>query len=230
MKNSILYLCIISLIILYSCGQGKNDSISNDMDSAELVVDEEETNDKQADKNYLKVGPVDIFYFHDVSEWDSTSLDSYISVSDAGATLYVKSFDGDKFYYIGLEGEETKYLVKRTKDNPEYNAYVDHNGDNFFFDNPAWGNSSQPSSQHQYESQTRQEEPRRVIVEHHRDPQPVQEWVPCTGCNGSGKCFNCNGTGQNLYSTYNASCVGCGGSGRCGFCAGQGGHYETRYR
>ena len=68
-----------------------------------------------------------------------------------------------------------------------------------------------------------------IHVQHHRDPVPVQVWIQCNICYGSGICqtINCN-NGWN-YGTRMA-CLGCGGSGRCGICGGHGGHYEVQYR
>ena len=64
-----------------------------------------------------------------------------------------------------------------------------------------------------------------IIVEQHG---PVQVWVACGGCYGSGQCTLCGGQGRGNMS--NGSCFRCGWSGRCNICAGQGGHYETQYR
>ena len=53
-------------------------------------------------------------------------------------------------------------------------------------------------------------------------------WKPCTSCGGSGRCSNCNGTGQKLYGGTHkilSDCPVCH-SGRCSICYGQGGHYE----
>lgn len=53
-------------------------------------------------------------------------------------------------------------------------------------------------------------------------------WKPCTSCGGSGRCSNCNGTGQKLYGGTHkilSDCPVCHG-GRCSICYGQGGHYE----
>lgn len=71
-----------------------------------------------------------------------------------------------------------------------------------------------------------------VVVEHRRDPVPMQVWVQCTGCFGSGMCQSgCGGTGWFTgWSGNSTRCVGCGGSGKCQFCAGQGGHYDVQYK
>ena len=64
-----------------------------------------------------------------------------------------------------------------------------------------------------------------IIVEQHG---PVQVWMQCGGCNGSGQCSLCFGQGRGNMS--NGSCFRCGWSGKCNVCAGRGGHYETQYR
>lgn len=82
----------------------------------------------------------------------------------------------------------------------------------------------------QTETKPAPETPQRVIVEHHRDPVPVNVWIPCGGCSpfAPGQCNQCNGTGSNLYGS--GLCRSCHGSGRCHFCNGQGGHYEVQYK
>lgn len=78
-----------------------------------------------------------------------------------------------------------------------------------------------------------QQEPQTIVVEHHRDPQPMQVWHQCTACYGSGTCKLCGGNGWNPYSYANGRydrCLSCGGRGKCSYCAGQGGHYEVEYR
>ena len=87
------------------------------------------------------------------------------------------------------------------------------------------GSSSTGSSNSGSSTQT-------VVVEHHRDPVPVQVWKPCIICGGSGKCQTCGGTGiYTGWSGHSSICsYGCGGSGRCSFCAGKGGVYEVEYR
>lgn len=68
-----------------------------------------------------------------------------------------------------------------------------------------------------------------VVIEEHG---PQQVWVPCGGCNGSGKCGVCGGRGYDQFSLTNNSrlspCMGCRYSGKCEYCGGTGGHYEMR--
>jgi hypothetical protein len=67
-----------------------------------------------------------------------------------------------------------------------------------------------------------------VVVEQPiRQQQPMQTWVECGFCHGSGQCHVCLGRGRGPMQ--NGSCLTCGFSGRCTHCAGQGGHYEMRY-
>lgn len=73
-----------------------------------------------------------------------------------------------------------------------------------------------------------------VVVEHHRDPMPVQEWQQCTSCLGAGKfgCDRCGGSGTIYIGDNLKTCHYCNGHGekRCALCAGKGGQYVTVYR
>ena len=71
-----------------------------------------------------------------------------------------------------------------------------------------------------------------VVVEHHRDPVPVQEWQRCPDCYGSGQCpmVQCGGSGWYYVGDRETTCSRCRGSGNCTTCAGKGGHYITVYR
>ena len=70
---------------------------------------------------------------------------------------------------------------------------------------------------------------KKVIVEHHRDPIPVQVWVNCGSCNGSGQCHVCAGGGVSLGPSRSV-CIICNGHGRCTHCAGRGGQYIVQYQ
>lgn len=67
-----------------------------------------------------------------------------------------------------------------------------------------------------------------VVVEHHRDPIPVQVWVACPACALPGQCPYCGGTGW--APNGKDRCYSCHGSGKCTLCNGTGGHYEVQYR
>ncbi len=71
-----------------------------------------------------------------------------------------------------------------------------------------------------------------VVVEHHRDPIPVQEWQQCPACYGSGQCPNvqCGGSGWYYIGDRRTTCSRCNGSGKCTICAGRGGQNITIYR
>lgn len=71
-----------------------------------------------------------------------------------------------------------------------------------------------------------------VVVEHHRDPVPVQEWQQCPACYGSGQCPNvqCGGSGWYYIGDRRSLCSRCHGSGKCTTCAGRGGQNVTVYR
>lgn len=99
---------------------------------------------------------------------------------------------------------------------------------------PNTSNSSSTASSTNSNTQSNpQQKQQTIVVEHHRDPQPMQVWHQCTACYGSGTCKLCGGNGWNPYSYANGRydrCLSCGGRGKCSYCAGQGGHYEVEYR
>ena len=68
-----------------------------------------------------------------------------------------------------------------------------------------------------------------IVVEHHRDPIPVSEWVTCNICYGDGKCHTLNCSNGWNYSSR-TFCIGCGGDAKCHYCNGKGGRYQTVYR
>ena len=76
------------------------------------------------------------------------------------------------------------------------------------------------------------QEEKKIIIEHKHDPIPVNVWVQCNICGGSGRCQTCGGSG--IFTGWSGNKTlcefGCGGSGKCSFCAGHGGHYEVEYK
>ena len=73
-----------------------------------------------------------------------------------------------------------------------------------------------------------------IVVEHHRDPIPVQEWQACFGCGGMGTmgCDNCGGSGTKYIGDRLHRCSRCNGQGiiPCNICYGNKGKYITVYR
>lgn len=73
-----------------------------------------------------------------------------------------------------------------------------------------------------------------VVVEHHRDPVPVQEWQACFACGGMGTmgCDNCGGSGTKYIGDRLHRCSRCNGRGiiPCNICFGNKGQYITVYR
>ncbi|MCI6234124.1 MAG: RICIN domain-containing protein [Prevotella sp.] len=65
-------------------------------------------------------------------------------------------------------------------------------------------------------------------------PQPIQVFDNCLGCNGSGRCNQCDGTGTHWYwsglNHRSMPCSSCGHSGVCPVCNGSRGSYHTEYR
>ena len=67
-------------------------------------------------------------------------------------------------------------------------------------------------------------------VQPYTETVPVQVWQPCGGCNGSGQCQVCYGSGWILgYNGDKRLCTACHGSGKCTSCAGHGGQNVVRY-
>lgn len=66
-----------------------------------------------------------------------------------------------------------------------------------------------------------------IIIKHEREKVPVQVWVKCGYCNGSGQCAYCLGYG---YNVAGYKCNTCHGNGRCTKCAGKGGQYNVEYK
>ena len=73
-----------------------------------------------------------------------------------------------------------------------------------------------------------------VVVEHHRDPIPMQEWQACFACGGMGTmgCDNCGGSGTKYIGDRLHRCSRCNGRGiiPCNVCFGNKGQYITVYR
>lgn len=57
--------------------------------------------------------------------------------------------------------------------------------------------------------------------------KPMQQWIKCYSCDGSGQCHTCYGLGYS--GSRNDRCWNCGGTGKCTYCAGNGGHNEIVY-
>ncbi len=73
-----------------------------------------------------------------------------------------------------------------------------------------------------------------IVVEHHRDPVPVQQWQACWACGGMGTmgCDGCGGSGTKYYGNSLRICSRCNGQGLipCNVCFGNKGQYTTVYR
>ena len=73
-----------------------------------------------------------------------------------------------------------------------------------------------------------------IIVEHHRDPVPVQQWQACWACGGMGTmgCDNCGGSGYKYIGDRLHRCSRCNTRGEipCNVCYGNKGKYITVYQ
>lgn len=67
-------------------------------------------------------------------------------------------------------------------------------------------------------------------VQKYIETVPLQVWQSCGGCNGSGQCGVCYGSGWILsYNGDKRLCTACHGNGKCTSCAGHGGQNVVRY-
>lgn len=102
----------------------------------------------------------------------------------------------------------------------ERNSNLSAHGANF---SNSSSNSSNPGSQ-----------TTTVVVEHHRDPIPVQQWQACFACGGMGTmgCDNCGGGGTKYIGDRLHRCSRCNGRGiiPCNICYGNKGQYITVYQ
>lgn len=95
---------------------------------------------------------------------------------------------------------------------------ADHVGHNHSHSSTATTNEPEP-----YQNQGSQ-------VREYTETVPVQVWQPCGGCNGTGQCSTCFGSGWTLnYKSEKQRCITCGGTGKCRSCAGNGGQNVVRY-
>lgn len=73
-----------------------------------------------------------------------------------------------------------------------------------------------------------------VVVEHRRDPIPVQQWQACWACGGMGTmgCDGCGGSGTKYIGDNLRRCGLCNGQGirPCNICYGNKGQYITVYQ
>lgn len=58
---------------------------------------------------------------------------------------------------------------------------------------------------------------------------PVQVWLPCGACNGSGQCQVCYGQGWTYGYNGKKECSACHWTGKCTLCGGRGGQNVVRY-
>jgi len=224
-KNCLVNFIVLVSILLLSCKNQSSGSESHKDSAVDTVVSKDETDTETSISDYQEIGPINVYNY--VSGYDA----DYMHVEKN--TLYVKTLRGSEFFYVSLKSyDEEKFPVEKgeyEEGGEWFNGRIETGELTVYVNIPLWGEVSRKTSKGD-EVNEEETKPQRIVVEHHRDPQPVQEYVQCNICFGSGKCMTCNGTGENLYTTNYHRCNTCGGSGRCTYCAGQGGHYETRYR
>lgn len=154
-----------------------------------------------------------------------------------GELLMYKKFQSSKY-----EEKEIEYYGYLTTDF-HYNSYDDLRNKNYSSrnntsslissDSSSSSSSSNPSSS-STNSNSGSGTTQTVVVEHHRDPVPVQEWQACFGCGGMGTmgCDFCGGSGTRYVGDNLRRCSRCNGQGiiPCNICYGNKGKYVTVYR
>ena len=178
-----------------------------------------ESNDANPPKlDYIDLGHIDVYYFTE-DRWTS-ELGKY--------NLYSKQVGSDVFYYICYNhNNEIIYPVTRGHWTFRGNDYNGRANENLYLNISAWYSSSDSGNSGNTEGSSQGDG--NVHITH--DPQPFEVFVPCGGCNGSGICQSCNGTGQNLsYMSGYMQCGTCGGFGKCRWCGGRGGEKHIEYR
>lgn len=147
-----------------------------------------------------------------------------IGVGHGNMTLQKALSDSNFRTYMGgcYYGSESSY--KFTSDLSTLNV-ITQNGDVYLYKRSTPPSGATTCSL--IKSRSKSNTTTTIVEQPQRQPQPMQVWVQCGLCNGSGQCHVCLGTGRGAMS--NGSCLICGYSGRCTHCAGQGGHYEVQY-
>lgn len=122
--------------------------------------------------------------------------------------------------YWEQRGEEDEFCAKRLR---ELAVYY-HPGDKTNQSNSSSASTSSKSSNTSTSSNSSNNStPARQL-------QPVQEWIPCIGCGGTGLCTYCQGKGKRWYGNSYEDCITCHGNMYCQQCYGRKGYYTTVYR
>lgn len=215
-KAIILLSAVFAWISSYAIGGysgnylGYNNSIQE-----KVIVD----NDNRSEE-YSDLGLIDVYSCGIKDNDKPFQIDNY--------HLFVKTYQGDKFYFVGQTYRDSKkYPVTRgswTKSGEHFNGRCDNGGLKVYVNISAWYSDIDDDDEKIIKTDP---VPR-------PNPVPVQEWIPCPVCGNTGRvglCQHCNGTGQDLnYMRDYRDCPMCGGLKKCTTCGGTGGHYETRYR
>lgn len=117
-------------------------------------------------------------------------------------------------------GEEDEYCAKSLRElGVHYHPEDNINHSNSSSTNTSSNSSSTSTSSNSSNNST----PTRQL-------QPVQEWIPCIGCGGTGLCTYCQGKGKRWYGNNYENCITCHGNMYCQQCYGKKGYYKTVYR
>ena len=183
---------------------------------------------------YIKHGKM---YF---SIWTKDNLHG---LADGNGNLIINPIYKDYIYISSGENEEIYTKNPETGEYDVIGSFLSVNSSN----NPLLNNPIENQNTAQIvskpispsgnttEGSTTGSQTQTIIVKHHRDPMPVQEWQQCTNCWGEGKvmCLGaCGGTGTYYVGDRLHICNSCGGTGKkiCPYCGGQGGKNVTVYR
>lgn len=152
-----------------------------------------------------------------------------IGVGHGNMTLQRAFSDNNFRTYMGgcYYGSESSY--KFTNDLSTLNV-ITQNGDVYLYKRTTAPANVATCSLIRSKSNSSNNNQQTVVVEQPaRQQQPMQVWISCGGCNGSGQCRGCNGSGTTVAVSTIRVCGMCGGNGKCMMCAGHGGHNEVRY-
>ena len=217
-KLLLLSIYVVFALFIVSCGgNSKPAQEEYPVDSIEWVIDE-----PKKGPDYQSLGSIPCYYY-DAEE------EKYEICEEA--VLYVVVINDKEYYYVGIDEDEydEKFPIERCSieiNGHDCNGRVNIDSIDLYMHIQAWGGRNMDSEEKNNSNNSNGTQT--IVVEHQRSLQPMQVWIPCGGCGGSGQCNTCLGTGTSMSGE--SLCISCHGNGKCHFCAGQGGHNEVQYR
>ncbi len=175
-------------------------------------------------------------FYWEVGVWDNNTNKFRHGILDGNGNVIIEPMLGLDFFpdnkgnFNDANGNAIANItsITTTKNPLDNNPYENTT----LYSNYPSSSTSQSSKTNSSSSNSETGTTQTVVVEHHRDQIPVQEWQQCPACYGSGQCSNvkCGGSGWYYIGDRASTCSMCHGSGKCSTCAGKGGHYITVYR